>query len=60
MTDIQFTEEQDIVRDNSPKGLYKVVISLGLAKTEVGARNVLVVVAILALMLAVAYPLFFS
>ncbi len=44
----------------APKGLYKLVISLGLAKDLKGARMVLVIVAVAAIVLAVVYPFLFS
>jgi hypothetical protein len=62
MNDFNIQEEAAVpVRSEgpAPKGLYKLVISLGLAKDENGARAVLVAVAVIAIIIAVAYPLFF-
>jgi hypothetical protein len=63
MTDVQFNSEGDMPVPQPaprPKGLYGLVIKMGLAKDEQGARVVLVIIAIAAVVLAIAYPIFFS
>lgn len=60
MTDVQFTgEETPSVQSQAPRqprGLYKLVISLGLAKDETSASAMLVVIAIIAILIGVIYP----
>ncbi len=60
MTDVQFTgEEAPLVQPQAPRqprGLYKLVISLGLAKDEKSASAMLIVIAIIAIAVGVIYP----
>lgn len=63
MSDVNFTEEAQptmMPQSERPKGLYKLVIDLGIAKTVSGARTVLIVVALAAIVLAIAYPFIFG
>ncbi len=61
MENIEFNENQPMVSRPSPvsaqpKGLYKLVISLGLAKDQKGAEGVLIAIAIIAILIGVVYP----
>ncbi len=59
MTDVQFNDEMTTAKPKpveAPQGLYKLVISLGLARDMQGARTVLLVVAVLAIIIGVVFP----
>lgn len=62
MSELNFEEESSVPAPAKPepKGLYKLVVSLGLAKDGDGARVVLIIVAIVAIVLAIAFPIVFG
>jgi hypothetical protein len=60
MEQVTFSEEEQTPSaraPRSPRGLYALAIRLGLARDEAGARVVLVVVALIAIAIAIIYPL---
>jgi hypothetical protein len=62
MSDVSFNEESEVVQtpmsapSTSKKGLYGLVIKMGLAKDEKQASGVLLVIALIAVAIAVIYP----
>lgn len=58
MSGVTFNEEPSYQQSApEPKGLYKLAIKLGLAKTEMGAKIALIVIALVAIVIAVVYPM---
>lgn len=60
MSDVTFDEDTQPARpavSRQPKGLFKLVIRLGLAEDEVQARKVLLGIAVVAVIIGIAYPL---
>lgn len=64
MSDIQFNEDaltaSQTASSKEPKGFYKLVVKMGLAKDEAGARTVLIVAIIVLIGIAIAYPIIFG
>lgn len=63
MSDVNFGDETQMTappRSQEAKGFYKLVVSLGLAKDAEGARMILIVIAVLAIIAAIAYPFIFG
>lgn len=64
MTDVNFTEEDltPASQSTEPKvrGFYKLVVQMGLAKDEAGAKTVLIIAIIVLFGIAIAYPIIFG
>ncbi len=61
MANVTFDEETStqprVQRSSEPRGLYKLVVKLGLAKDEQQANIALIVIALLAIAVAIIYPM---
>jgi hypothetical protein len=63
MTEVNFTEETTPTMGEGQqrtRGFYKLVVQLGLAKDEAGAKVVLIIAIIILFGIAIAYPFIFG
>lgn len=63
MTEVNFTEESVPTMGEGQqrtRGFYKLVVQLGLAKDEAGAKVVLIIAIIILFGIAIAYPFIFG